>query len=210
MRQHMLTPTPSHITDEQACVLGLGLGDCSVRLLFPLTTYRPRHALRIPAPIDVLGKSGKPRTVIITGGESSVGSNAVQLAVSAGYQVLSTSSPKNFDYVKGLGATHVFDYRSKTLVKDLLGALAGRELVGAYTIGRGAVEACTAVMKNHDAKLTRKFIAVAGTIVSPTKLTTFVGKGTYLLGMVGGVNYQVDWDAYHDWGRSRDSSLSMT
>ena len=121
----MLTPTPSHITDEQACVLGLGLGDCSDGGPSTLTTRRPRHALSTPVPIDVLGKSGKPRTVIITGGESSVGSNAVQLAVSAGYQVLSTSSPKNFDYVKGLGATHVFDYRSKTLVKDLLGACRG-------------------------------------------------------------------------------------
>ncbi|KAJ6072377.1 hypothetical protein N7467_010462 [Penicillium canescens] len=183
MRQHMLTPTPSHITDEQACVLGLGLGTAAYGLFHP--NYLALDMPQIPAPIDALGKSGKPRTVIITGGASSVGSNAVQLAVSAGYQVLSTSSPKNFDYVKGLGATHVFDYRSKTLVKDLLGALAGRQLVGAYTIGRGAVEACTAVMKNHDAKLTRKFIAVAGTIVSPTKLTTFVGKGTYLMGMVG-------------------------
>ena len=36
-----------------------------------------------------------------------------------------------------------------------------------------------------DARLTRKFIAVAGTVVSPTKLTTFVGPGPYLLGMVG-------------------------
>lgn len=142
---------------------------------------------QIPAPTKVVGKSGLPRTVIVTGGASSVGSNAVQLAVAAGYQVLSTSSPKNFDYVKGLGATQVFDYKSKTLVKDLLGALKGHELVGAYTIGNGAVQACTAVMKKRDPKLTRKFIAVAGTIIPAEKLMTFVGKGTYLMGMMGGM-----------------------
>lgn len=185
MRQHMLAPTPSHVTDEQACVLGLGLGTAAYGLFHP--DYLGLDMPKIPAPTDVMGKSGKPRTVIITGGSSSVGSNAVQLAVSAGYQVLSTSSPKNFDYVKGLGATYVFDYKSKTLVKDLLGALKGRELVGAYTIGDGAVEACTAVMKKHDAKLTRKRIAVAGAIIPADKLTSFVGKGTFFMGMVGGM-----------------------
>ncbi|OJD18042.1 hypothetical protein AJ78_01934 [Emergomyces pasteurianus Ep9510] len=183
MRQHMIAPIPSHITDEQACVLGLALGAAAYGLFH--SNYLALDMPQIPAPTDVLGKSGKPRTVIITGGASSVGSNAVQLAVSAGYQVLSTSSPKNFDYVKNLGATRVFDYKSKTLIKDLLTALKGHELAGAYTIGQGAVEACTAVMKKHDAKLTRKLIAVAGAIIPPDKLTTFVGKGTYLMGMMG-------------------------
>ncbi len=45
---------------------------------------------------------------------TSVGSNAIQLAVAAGYEVITTSSPRNFDYVKKLGASQVFDYNSKT------------------------------------------------------------------------------------------------
>ena len=175
MRQNMLTPIPPGIIDEQACVLGLGLGTAAYGLFHP--DYLGLDMPQTPAPTNAVGKSGSPRTVIITGGASSVGSNAVQLAVAAGYQVLSTSSPKNFDYVKGLGATLVFDYKSKRLVKDLLGPLKGHELVGAYTVGNGAVEACTAVMKRHDPKLTRKFIAVAGAIIPAEKLTTFVGKG---------------------------------
>ncbi|KAF7179367.1 hypothetical protein CNMCM7691_008300 [Aspergillus felis] len=182
MRQHMLAPTPAHITDEQACVLGLGLLTAAWGLFH--SDYLGLDMPRIPAPTDVVGESGLPRTVIITGGASSVSSNAVQLAVSAGYQVISTSSPRNFDYVKGLGANHVFDYRSRTLVKDILAALQGHELVGAFTIGHGAVEACTAVMRHHDVRLTRKRIALAGAIIPADKLTTFVGKGTYLIGMV--------------------------
>lgn len=185
MRQHMIAQIPSHITDEQACVLGLGFGTAAYGLFHP--DYLGLDMPEIPAPTHFADKSGKARFVIITGGASSVGSNAIQLAVSAGYKVLSTSSPKNFDYVKKLGATHVFDYKSKTLVKDLLGALKGRELVGAYTIGQGAVEACAAVMKRRDASLTRKRIAVAGAIIPAKKLTTFVGKGTYLISMVGGM-----------------------
>ncbi|KAJ5730546.1 Polyketide synthase enoylreductase [Penicillium malachiteum] len=185
MRQNMLTPVPPNITDEQACVLGLGLGTAAYGLFHP--NYLALDMPKVPAPTKVVGKSGKPRAVIITGGSSSVGSNAVQLAVAAGYQVLSTSSPKNFDYVKGLGATHVFDYRSKTLANDLLRVLKGHELVGAYTIGDGSVKACTTVMRKHDPNLTRKFIAVAGAIIPPEKLTTFVGKGTYLMAMMGGM-----------------------
>jgi NADPH:quinone reductase-like Zn-dependent oxidoreductase len=185
MRQHMLAPTPAHITDEQACVLGLGLGTAAWGLFHQ--DYLGLDMPRVPMPTDVVGKAGLPRSVIISGGASSVGSNAVQLAVSAGYGVISTSSPRNFDYVKRLGATHVFDYRSRTLVKDILAALQGRELVGAYAIGRGAVEACTAVMTHHDVRLTRKRIALAGAIIPADKLTTFVGKGTYLMGMVGGM-----------------------
>lgn len=182
MRQHMLAPIPSHITDDRACVLGLGLGTAAYGLFHP--DYLGLDMPSIPVPTDVVSRSGKPRAVIITGGSSSVGSNAVQLAVSAGYRVLSTSSPKNFDYVKSLGATHVFDYKGKTLVKDFLGALKGHELVGAYAIGRGSIEACTAVMKRHDRKLTRKRIAFAGAIVPADKLTSFVGKGTFLIGMM--------------------------
>jgi hypothetical protein len=42
---------------------------------------------------------------IESGEVTSVGSNAIQLAVAAGYEVFITTSPKNFDYVKSLGAT---------------------------------------------------------------------------------------------------------
>ncbi|KAK2616271.1 hypothetical protein QQS21_000705 [Conoideocrella luteorostrata] len=158
------------------------VGDCALE-------SATGQAKEIPAATAVLGQSGKPRTVIVAGGASSVGSNAVQPAASAGYRVLSTSSPKSFSYIKGLGlgAAHVFDYDSKTLVKDLLGALKGFELVGAYTIVHGAVRACTAVMKKHYPKLTRKRIAVAGSILPGDKLQSFVGKGTHLMIIVGDI-----------------------
>ena len=50
---------------------------------------------------------------------------AIKLATLAGYRVVTTSSAKNFDVVKGLGASAVFDYRDpntpekiKTWVKE--------------------------------------------------------------------------------------------
>lgn len=75
----------------------------------------------------------------LQGGASSVGSSAIQLAVAAGYEVITTASPKNFDYVKKLGASQVFDYKSPTVVSDLVDAFEGKTSLGAFdTIGGGA------------------------------------------------------------------------
>lgn len=80
------------------------------------------------------------RAIIITGGASAVGSSAIQLAVSAGYEVVSTASPKNFDYVKKLGAIHVLDYKSETVVTDLAAAVRDYDLAGGYSIGDGSAD----------------------------------------------------------------------
>jgi NADPH:quinone reductase-like Zn-dependent oxidoreductase len=70
------------------------------------------------------------KTQLIWGGSSSVGCNAVQLAVAAGYEVLTTASPRNFDLVKKLGPSEVFEYNGASIVDDLVGALERKELVG--------------------------------------------------------------------------------
>ena len=68
-----------------------------------------------------------------------MGSNAIQLAVAAGYEVITTASPKNFDYVKKLGASNVFDYNSPNVVSDLINTFKGKTSVGAFdAIGDGA------------------------------------------------------------------------
>ncbi len=59
------------------------------------------------------------KTVVMWGGASAVGSNGVQVAVAGGYEVLATASPKNFEYVRKLSASGVFDYISGTVVEDL-------------------------------------------------------------------------------------------
>lgn len=52
-----------------------------------------------------------------------VGYFAVQLAKLHGYPVAITCSPRNFDYVKNAGATHVFDYNDTDVVTKLQTAL---------------------------------------------------------------------------------------
>jgi NADPH:quinone reductase-like Zn-dependent oxidoreductase len=59
------------------------------------------------------------QTVLVWGGSTSAGSNAIQLAVAAGYEVITTASPRNYDFVKSLGASAVFDYNSATVIPDV-------------------------------------------------------------------------------------------
>lgn len=113
--------------------------------------------------------------------------------------MISTSSPKNFEYVKKLGVSQVFDYNSKMIVGDMPDALNGFELVGAYAIGKGAVEVCTELMMPHDAKGTKKRIALAGAIIPAEQLVSFWGQMSFFIFMVGNLvkssiqQYRTDW-----------------
>lgn len=57
--------------------------------------------------------------VLIYGGSSAVGIQAVQLASLSGYRVIATASPKNFDLLKSLGAEKCFDYKSSDVVDQI-------------------------------------------------------------------------------------------
>jgi NADPH:quinone reductase-like Zn-dependent oxidoreductase len=91
--------------------------------------------------------------LLVWGGASSVGCSAIQLAAAAGYRVLTTASPRNFDLVRGLGADLVVDYGKPSAVPELVRAAEGHGVVvGALDAsGRAAarcvefVEACGGV-----------------------------------------------------------------
>lgn len=105
---------------------GMSFAEASV---FPLGFTTAAHALfnsktlALPGPrVDFIrGSAGK--SVVIWGGASSVGGNAIQLARAAGLEVLTTVSKTNFEYVKKLGASMVFDYTSESVVEDVISAL---------------------------------------------------------------------------------------
>ena len=86
----------------------------------------------------------------INGGGTSVGSNAIQLAVAAGYEVITTASSKNFDYVKKLGASQAFDYNSPTVIKDIVKAFHKKDIAGATAYAPGTFEPCFAIVRKID------------------------------------------------------------
>ena len=130
---YMATPIPGAMSYEHAAVLPLGVSTAACAL------FQKEHlALQYPSvPPKPTGK-----TVLVWGGSTSVGSNAIQLAVAAGYEVFTTASPRNFDYAKSLGASRVFDYNSKTVVGDIIAALKGSTIAGALAIGAGSTAPC--------------------------------------------------------------------
>jgi NADPH:quinone reductase-like Zn-dependent oxidoreductase len=146
---HMAAPIPNGMTYESAAVLPLGLSTAACGLF-------EKNQLALQYPSEVRKPTGK--TLLVWGGSTSVGSNAIQLAVAAGYEVITTASPRNFAYVKQLGASQAFDYNSKTVRSDVIKAFTGKTTAGAFAVGTGSAEACLAVL---DACQGDKFVAMA-------------------------------------------------
>ncbi|KAI0513286.1 GroES-like protein [Xylaria bambusicola] len=73
------------------------------------------------------------KTVLVGGGASVIGSSAIQFAVASGYEVITTSSPANFEHCLSLGAALVFDYRAPDLANKLVSAFSERECAGALS-----------------------------------------------------------------------------
>ena len=156
----LAAPIPDAMSFPSAAVLPLGLSTAACGLF-----QRDQLALRLPT----ADAPSTGQTVLVWGGSTSVGSNAVQLAVAAGYEVVSTASPHNADHVRSLGASQVFDYASPTVVRDIVAALAGHTLAGAFAIGNGSTDACTEIVSARGSG--RKFVAVASTPISFASLT---------------------------------------
>ncbi|KAI0097427.1 GroES-like protein [Hypoxylon sp. NC0597] len=103
------------------------------------------------------------KTLLIWAGASSVGTNAIQLAVASGYEVYTTSSPKNFDYCKELGAARVFDYHSPNITQDLIEAFKGKICAGGFAIQLGSEGVVFEVVdKSEGAKIAK--MVFAGTL----------------------------------------------
>jgi NADPH:quinone reductase-like Zn-dependent oxidoreductase len=76
------------------------------------------------------------------------------LAVAAGVEVVGTASPRNFAYVKRLGAREAFDYRAGDVEDRIVEWLRGKTVVGAFhAVGAdGAVQACARIVDRSKGK----------------------------------------------------------
>jgi NADPH:quinone reductase-like Zn-dependent oxidoreductase len=75
-------------------------------------------------------------TVLIHGGAGGVAGFAVQLAKHLGARVISTASAANHDYVRGLGADTVIDYRTQDFTRVVSGCDAVFDTVGGDVTAR--------------------------------------------------------------------------
>jgi NADPH2:quinone reductase len=71
------------------------------------------------------GRLQAGETVLITAASGGVGSAAVQIAAALGARPLGVASPGNHDYLRGLGASAVFDYHAADWVQQVRAAVPG-------------------------------------------------------------------------------------
>jgi NADPH:quinone reductase-like Zn-dependent oxidoreductase len=134
-----MSPIPDTLSFESASVIPLGFTTAAAGLF-----EKDQLGLQYPQ----LNPNPTGTTVLVWGGSTSVGCNAIQMAVAAGYEVVSTSSPKNFDLLRSLGAREVFDYNDPSAVDKIVKFMEGRECAGALSIGENAIFRCLDVLGN--------------------------------------------------------------
>ncbi|OTB05985.1 hypothetical protein M426DRAFT_319362 [Hypoxylon sp. CI-4A] len=98
---------PDNITDEEAATLGVSTITVGQGLYKNLGLPWPNNPTKEPFP------------VFIHGGSTATGLYGIQYAKASGLTVITTASPRNFDYLKSLGADAVFDYKSPTCGADI-------------------------------------------------------------------------------------------
>jgi NADPH:quinone reductase-like Zn-dependent oxidoreductase len=123
LRQGLIAKIPDNVKYKDACVLPIGMSTACFGLF-------EKSALALPFPRAEAVSNAK--VVLIWGGASSVGSCAIQAAKAAGCEVAATAGPNNLEYCKAIGADYVFDYKSETVVEDIVRALKGREFAGVF------------------------------------------------------------------------------
>lgn len=149
-QENVVSSIPSTLSYELASVLPLGVATAACGL------FQKDH-LALPHP-TVPPREQTGEYLFVTGGATSVGCNVIQLAVAAGCKVITTSSAKNFDFVKSLGASHVVDYNDPNHVDQIIEFLKGKTIVGALSISSGTGKTCLEVVNKSEG---RKFVSMS-------------------------------------------------
>ncbi|MFG6501877.1 zinc-binding alcohol dehydrogenase family protein [Microbacterium sp. P05] len=143
VEERLTAPVPADLGFEQAVVLPLAVSTAA-SALFQTDQLGLAHPSANP--------TERRESVVVWGGTTSVGSNAIQLARAAGYTVIATASPKNHDALRLLGATHVFDYRDPEAVAKIAAAASGTTVRGVLAVAVGSAEPSVAVARATGAK----------------------------------------------------------
>ncbi|KAH8595746.1 chaperonin 10-like protein [Bisporella sp. PMI_857] len=104
---------PENLSFEEAATLGAGVTTVAQAMY---------QSLKLPLPNEEI--EARP-PLLIYGGSTATGALAIQYAKLSGVAVVTTCSPRNFDYVKNLGADAVFDYASPTCAEDIKAYIKG-------------------------------------------------------------------------------------
>jgi len=159
---HMTAAIPASMPFEDACVLPLGVSTAAAGLFEP-------DQLGLPFPVAGAKPTGE--TVLVLGGATSVGMNAIQLAHNAGYAVVATASSVNAPLLQRLGASAVVDYHDRDAVEQCIRQLSGQHLAGVMAIASGSLRDAVAVTASPSITGTRRIASAHPTPVTRVRAT---------------------------------------
>ncbi|OKL56000.1 hypothetical protein UA08_08792 [Talaromyces atroroseus] len=114
LQMHM----PEHMSFEEAASLGVGVLAAGMGLFrvsklgIPSNIWNTISDDTVRSKADEDNSVDNPEWILVYGGSTATGSIAIQFAKLAGYKVVTTCSPHNFELVKRVGADAVFDYKN--------------------------------------------------------------------------------------------------
>jgi NADPH:quinone reductase-like Zn-dependent oxidoreductase len=156
--QNLAAKVPGNVSFSEAAVFPSCLTTAAYALY-----VKDAMALDLP-PIDGRAESNG-KVLVVWGGSSVVGSCAIQMAALAGYVVVATSSPLNFEHCRALGAESVFDYKSPSVVEDIVAACkaTGKESAGAFVayFNDDSTVSCSQIVSQSGGS------QIVGTVVPP-------------------------------------------
>lgn len=146
----LAAPIPDHVAFDDAVVLPLALSTAAAAL-FETSQLGLDHTRLDHTRLDP-SRPADDEVVVVWGGSTSVGTNAVQLARAAGYRVVTTASPRHHGTMRALGAEAVFDYRDDDVVASVVAATRGARVVGVVAIAVGSAEPCVDIAAKTGAR----------------------------------------------------------
>lgn len=171
---------PGSVSDEVASTFGVSATTAMQAL---------QLILKFPWPDTQRSESGTRGTILIYSGATSASIFTIQLAKLAGYEVVTTCSPRSNDLVKGYGADAVYDYRDPKTMDAIIAAYPHLSLAfDGFSEGESNKFCCQAVAKNKGtvvslnpmAKSTSKAVTV-----TPILMYTLFGREFGLLQPIG-------------------------
>lgn len=140
-----VVPLPQRMSFNEASLLPMAV----------LTAWSGWYSIGLPR--DTAYSAEDKQGMLVWGGASSIGSAAVQVARLMGFIVYSTASEKHHEYLRGLGASKVFDYKGDQVVENIVKA--AKEDGVTVNMGFDAVgqtKACLEILKELKGEGTAK------------------------------------------------------
>jgi len=140
----LTSPVPDSMALEDAVVLPLAFSTAAAGLF---------EEAQLGLDYSRLGAAAnRDDVVVVWGGATSVGGNAIQLARAAGYRVVATASPRHHGRIRRLGAEEVYDYRDPDVVEQVVAGVRGCRVAGVLAVAVGSAEPCVKIARATGAR----------------------------------------------------------